>query len=130
MHSEAEANRCTVIEDVKGVAVKAEHLGESLDDVGQMVEAVFEARSIRGVGETEAGQIRRYHVIAISKRGNELAVHMRRRRKAVQQQHARRLRVAALAIKHLQSIDRGGAISGRHGDVLSGPCLLITVYQA
>src|SRR6516165_11794038 len=41
---------------------------------------------------------------------------MRGGREAMQKQHGRRLGVTGLAIEHLQSIERGGAVNWRHGE--------------
>jgi hypothetical protein len=111
-HRQAKAHRCAVVEDVKSVPAEAEGLGESLHELSQMIEGVFERLAIRRPGETETWQIRRNHVIAIGKRRDKLPIHVRGGGKAVQQQNGRRLRITGLAIEYLQSIDGSSSVSG------------------
>src|SRR6516162_312313 len=109
-NSEAEANRRAVIKNVERVVAEAEHLGEMLSQLGQVIEAVLESRSVRRVGETEARQIRRYYVIAIGKRGNKLPVHVRGGWKPVQQQQHGRLSGPGFTVKEAQATDVDGPI--------------------
>src|SRR6516164_9792866 len=98
-NGEAEADRCAVIEDVNGITAQAEPLGESVNDLGQMIEAVFEGRSVWRFRETETRQIRCHDTVAVGESGNELPEHMRGGGKSVQQQHGGGLRVAGLPIE-------------------------------
>ena len=76
-NGEAEADRRAVIEDVERVLPEADHLGEPIDDVRQMIEAVLEVRSVWRIAKAEAGQIGDHDMIAIRERGNEAAIHVR-----------------------------------------------------
>jgi hypothetical protein len=51
---EAEADRRAVIEDVDRISLEADGLGEGIDDLGQIIEGVFELRPTRGIRETKA----------------------------------------------------------------------------
>ena len=89
-----EARRRAVVEDVDRKAIEADHLGEAVDDLGDVVEGVGELAARRHVGLAEAGQIGRDDVKAIGKKRDEVAEHVARAREAVQQQQRRRVRAA------------------------------------
>jgi hypothetical protein len=71
-NGQAQADRSAVVENVECIAVETEHFGEPVNDLGQIIEAIFE--SIRCIAEAESGKIWRYHVVAIGKRRNEIPV--------------------------------------------------------
>jgi hypothetical protein len=94
-----------------GVAILRDHSGEPLDHFRQVLEAVLEAFSFRDFGEAEARQIRGNDVVTVRKRRNEIAVHVRRGRKAVQQQQPGRLGSSGFAVEKFQAIDVDRAIA-------------------
>src|SRR6476620_4077683 len=80
---QSKAHWCSIVEDVKGIPPEAEDLGEPLHDLSQMIKGVFEGFPIRSIAEPKTWQVRRYHVIAVGKRRDELAIHVRGGGKAV-----------------------------------------------
>ena len=112
LHGEPEAGRRAIVEDIDGEAFEADHLGEAVDDVGDMVEGVGEVAPRRHVRLAEARQVGRDDVEAIGQERDEVAEHVARAREAVQQQQLRRVGGAGLAIEDLEAVHIGGAISG------------------
>ena len=71
---------------------EADHFGEAVDDVGDVVERVGEVAARRHVRLAEARQIGRDDVKAIGQQRDEIAEHVARAREAVKQQQRRRIR--------------------------------------
>ena len=86
LYCQSEAGRCAVIENIDGIAIKADDFGETVDDRSDPIEAVA---AVGPVGVPEAGQVRRNDVEAIGQERNEIAEHMAGAREAVQQQELR-----------------------------------------
>ncbi|MNL49221.1 hypothetical protein D3C87_1721370 [compost metagenome] len=93
-----------------------------------MGEAVGEPGVVRRIAIAEARIVRRDHPVAIGKQRDEVAEHVRRRGKAVQEKHDRRILAAGLAIKDLDAVHRGvtvmddGGCGARSGDHVGGSC--------
>ncbi|CDG90592.1 hypothetical protein XBFFL1_1040046 [Xenorhabdus bovienii str. feltiae Florida] len=49
-HSKPEASRRAVVKHINSEPVKADHIGESVDDLGNVIEGVFERTACRHVG--------------------------------------------------------------------------------
>src|SRR5262245_2572806 len=73
---EAEADRRAVIEDVDRISLEADGLGEGIDDLGQIIERVFELRPTRGIRETKAQQIWCDYMVSICEQWDQAAEHM------------------------------------------------------
>ena len=108
---ETKADRGTVVEDVDGETLETDCGGEVLDHLCQIVELVSEMLAVGRNGEAEARQVRRHHMIAVGKQGNEVAEHMRRGWEPVQQQKRRMKRIARLSIKNRRGPDLYVAIA-------------------
>jgi hypothetical protein len=91
--------------------LETDHLGEAIDDVGDVIERVGECVARRHVGLAEAGQIGGYDPKAIGEKRNEIPKHMTRTREAVEQQQRRRVCAARLAIEDVESVHVGFSIS-------------------
>src|SRR5262249_55522922 len=97
-----------------------DHLGEAVDDFGDMIEGVGESFARGHVRLSEAGQIGRHDVEAVSKMRDEVAEHVARARKTVQQQQRRRALGPRLAVEDLEAVDGSLAVvdpghDGSHG---------------
>ena len=73
VQGETEPDGSAVVEDVDREFLQTDLLREFPDDLGQMVKCIGEAFVIRRVGEAEAGQIRRNHVILLGQFRNQVA---------------------------------------------------------
>ena len=104
------AHRSAVVHDVHGVALDAELIEQAVDQLGEAVERVGEFGPVRHVALAVARIVGCDHVIAVGKGGDEVAEHVRRGRKSVQQQDDRRICRPGLAIKDVHSIDFGRAM--------------------
>ena len=89
LHREPEAGRRAVVEDIDGVAIEADDLGEAVDRLRDPVEGMAAARH---VGVAEARQVGGDDVEAIGQKRDEVAEHVAGAREAVQQQQLRRVR--------------------------------------
>ncbi len=56
-NGETEANGCAIVEDVDCETTEADHLGEAIDDVRDILEGVSESVGPRHVGLSKTGQI-------------------------------------------------------------------------
>ena len=110
-----EADRSAIVEDVDGELGQTEHLGEAVDDVGDVLERVAELVTGRLLGHAEAGQIRGDDMIVLGEFGDQVAEHVARAREAVQQQHGRAARIAGFAVEQLEAIDIDGVETNGHG---------------
>ena len=107
------ADRRPVVHDVHRVARGAELIEQAIDQRRVAIEGIGEGRAVRHVALAEAGIVRGDHVIAIAEGGDQVAEHVRRRRKAVQQQHDRRISRAGLTVEDADAIDFQTVIGGR-----------------
>src|SRR5215472_11033161 len=105
----------SVVEDVNRMSINTEGLCEPVDDLGHVLKTVAELFAVRGVGKAEAWKIRRQQMVAVSQGWNEIAKHVRRSRKTVQQQDCRAILGAVLAIEDLEAVDDGVLVGG-HND--------------
>src|SRR6516162_7316148 len=113
LHCNPEAGRRAVIEDVDGIAIEADDLGETVDRSRDLIEAMAAARH---VGVAEARQVGGNDVEAIGQERDEVAEHVAGAREAVQQQQLRGARRTGLAIEDLEAVHVGGSVlDGGHG---------------
>ena len=83
---------------------------KAVDDVRIMGERIGE-RLVVGRGAFAKSRIvGRDDVVAIRERRDQVAEHVRRGRKAVQQQHDRRILRPRLAVEDVDAVDLGGAV--------------------
>src|SRR5215467_16008188 len=111
---EPKPDRSSIVEDVDRVSINTDGLCEPVGDLGQVLKAVAERFAIRGVRKAKARKVGRHQMVAVSQGWNEIAKHVRRRRKAVQQQDCRAIPGAVLAIEDLSAVDDGLLISGHN----------------
>src|SRR5262249_10380012 len=109
---EPKSHRSSIVEDVDRVPINTDGLYKPVDDFGQVFKAIAEVFAVRRVGKAEARKIGRHQMVAVSQGWNEIAKHVRRRWKAVQQQDCRAILEAVLAIEDLGTIDDSVLISG------------------
>ncbi len=74
-HGEAEACWRSVIEDIKRVAIDFDRFREGSYRRGQRVEGVRIFSLLRHFGKSKTRQVWRDYPVAISKTGNQLAIH-------------------------------------------------------
>jgi hypothetical protein len=110
LQRQSPAHRRAVIHDVHCVTLHPELVEQSVDELAEAIEGVGEPGAIRHVALAVARIIRRDDAVTIRKRRDQIAEHVRRRRKAVQEQHDRRLRGPGFAIKDVHAVDLGGAV--------------------
>ena len=89
LDGEPESRRRAIIEDIDRIAVEADDFGEAVDHVRDLVEACSRAPACP---IAEAGQVGRDDVEAIGQKRDQIAEHVARARKAMQQQQLRRIR--------------------------------------
>ena len=110
-----ETSRRTVVEDIDCEALEADHFGEAINDIGNVIERVSELATRRHVRLSEARQIGRHEMKATGEMRDEVAEHVARAWETMKQQQRRRIRRPCLAIEDLQAVDVGGAIvDGSH----------------
>ena len=115
LYREPESGRRAIVEDIDRKAIEADHLGEAVDDAGDVVERVGEFVARRHVRLAEAGQIGRDDVEAIREQRDQITEHVAGARKAMQQQQLRRIRRPGLAIEDLEAVHIGGPVfDGSH----------------
>src|SRR5215831_16481382 len=114
LNRQTEAGWCAVIEDVDGIAIEADDIGEAVDRIRDPVKGAAPARH---VGSAESRQVGSDDMETIVEARNEVAEHMARTRKSVKQQQLRGLRRARLPIEDMETINVGRAVpDGGHGD--------------
>src|SRR5262249_51284758 len=82
---EPEACRRAVVKDVHCKPIEAEDLGKAIDYAGDVVESVTEVFSRRHIGLTEAGKVWRDNMKSVGEEWHQVAEHVTRARKTVQQ---------------------------------------------
>ena len=102
---ETEPDRSAVVEDINREFLQVDDIRELSDDLGQMVKRVGKAFVVRRVGKAEAGQIGRDHMVLPGQLRNKVAKHVRRGRKAMQQENGRCIFRAGLTVKDLVAVD-------------------------
>src|SRR5262249_39288693 len=116
--SQAEAGGRAVIEHVHRKPIKADDFGETVDHAGDVVERVTEFFPRRHVGLTEPGKVRRDHMKSVSKKRDQVAEHVTRAGKAMQEQQLGGAGRSRFAIEQLETVDIGRAISDRRHQTL------------
>jgi len=106
LEREPVSNRRAVIHNIHAVPVGADLVGQFLDDISQMRECVLEPGMVGRVALTIAGIVGRDHAVAVRKQRYEVAEHVRRGRKAVQEQDDRCVPGAGLAEEDVHAVDR------------------------
>ena len=104
------AHRRAVVHDVHRVTPHPELIEQAVDEFPEAIEGVSKPGAIRHVALAVARIIRRDDAVTIRKRRDQIAEHVRRRRKAVQEQHDRCLRGPGFAIEDVHAVDLGGAV--------------------
>src|SRR3989454_8746880 len=92
-----EANGCAIVEDVDCETTEADHLGEAIDDVRDILERIGEGAARRQVGIDEAEPVRELR--------DEIAEHVASGGKAMQQQNRWRVLRPSLAVEDLDAVD-------------------------
>ncbi len=83
---------------------------QAVDDVGVVPERVGERLVVGRRALAEARIVRRDHVVAIRERRDQIAEHVGRGGKPVQQEHGRRAGGAGFAVEDIDAVDLGRAI--------------------
>src|SRR5262249_39204629 len=119
LHGQTEPSRCTVIENVDRVAIKADDLGEAVDRLGYAGEGVLESGLATSghVGFAESREVGRDDMEAIGQERDQIAEHMARTREAMEQQQLGSFDCTCLTIENIEAVHVGGAVSdGGHAD--------------
>jgi hypothetical protein len=108
-----QADRGAVVLHVQREPVEAELVEQLAGDGGQRVERVLELVHRRGGRTPEPEVVGGDQVVRVGQLGDQLAVHERAGRKAVQQHQRRARRVAGRPVEDLVPEHRRGAVAGR-----------------
>ena len=139
---QAPADWRSIVHDIDGISRHTQLVEQAIDQFAETVERIGELPTIWGIAFTVTGIIGRDHVIAIGKVRDQIAEHMRRGRKSVQQQHNRRVLGLGLSEEDVDPVDRVGPMmcdrerSGRgrvlrrRNDHLGSPRIKMTVADA
>lgn len=87
---------------------------QGVDVVGERVEGVVERVDTGNLGMAEAGIVGGDHVITVGQRGDQIAVHVRAGRRAVQQHDGGRAGRPGFPVEQLSSGDLGVSMVGDH----------------
>ncbi len=112
---QAVADRRAVVLDVDGIALETELADEALDELCEVIEAVFERLDRRRVAAAEARIVRGDEVIAVGQQRDQLAEHVRGGRETVQQEDGRPCRIARPAVKQRHPVNLHRAMVDRDG---------------
>jgi hypothetical protein len=115
LEGQSPAHRCPVIHHVHREARDADLIEEAVDELSEAIEGIGELRTVRHVALAVAGIVRSDHMIAVRERGDQVAEHVRRCRKAVEQQHDRSGLRSRLAIENLDAVDLLRPVVGDDG---------------
>src|SRR5262249_17432701 len=129
LQSKAKANRGTIIEDVKGELLKFHLLGETGNGRGDIREGVLVSIGVRHVGLPETGKIGRHQTKVPGQERYQVAKHVTRTGKSVQQKQRRSVRTPGLAVKDLHAINCNITVTNIHNSFqpLAGIAELITL---
>ncbi len=101
-----------IIHDIERVAFGAQLFEETGDDIRESGKAVFEFAGRRHCRQTEPRKVGRDHMIVVGKRWDEVAVHVRRAWKTVQQHHDMGAFLSSLAVEYFHAFNAGGSVMG------------------
>src|SRR6267378_601130 len=104
-NGEAEADGRTIVEDVDREAMEADHLGEAIDDVCDILECVDEGAPRRHVGLPKPGQVGSDEAKLVRELRGEIAKHVAGGGKAVQQEDRWRVLRPSLAVENADAVD-------------------------
>src|SRR5580698_3164212 len=99
-----------VVEDIDREPREPNHLGEAVDHAGQMIEGVSKVPGRRHIRAAEARQVGRDEPKAVGEHRNEIAEHVARGRKAMQQQKHGSVCGTRLTVKDLEAVDVSGLV--------------------
>ena len=103
---QAPSNRCAIVHDIHRVARDPELIEQATHQLTEAIERVGKLGAVGHVALPVTGIVRCDHVIAVGKRRDQVAEHVRRGRESVQQQHHRRRWRSSLPIEDVDAIDR------------------------
>src|ERR1700678_2929999 len=119
VRNDAKSGRRAVVEYIDREPREPNHFGEAVDHAGQMIEGVGKVRGHRHIRAAEARQVGRDEPKAVGEHRNEIAEHVARGRKAMQQQENGSVCGAGLTVKHLEAVDVSGLVfDDGHGTFL------------
>src|SRR5262249_49281734 len=101
----AEARGRAIVEEVDGEAIEAHDLGESIDDVGHVVERVGEVGPERHIRLPKTRKIGSDDMKAIRQKWNQVPKHVAGAREAMKQEKLRRIDRPRLAVEDLEPVD-------------------------
>jgi hypothetical protein len=111
---QAIADGRAVVHDIERVATHAETRQQRVGDVCEAGEAVAELAAVRHIAVTEPRVVRRDDVIAIRQRRNQVAKHVRRTGKAMQQHDGRRVYRTGFSVENFYAIDARRSMMSLH----------------
>jgi hypothetical protein len=112
---EAEADGCAIVEDVGREAMEADHLGEAIDDVRDILERVGEGAPRRHVRLPKPWQVGSDKAKPVRELRDEIAEHVDGGGKAVQQQDRWRVLRPGFAIEYSSTCVQMSLAVGRDG---------------
>src|SRR5579871_2251551 len=99
-NGEAEADWCAIVEDIHGEAMEADHIGEAIDDVRDVLERITEGAPRRHVRLPKRWQVGRDQVKPVRELRHQIAEHVAGGGEAVQEQDCGRVLRPGLAIEY------------------------------
>jgi hypothetical protein len=118
-HREAETSRRTIVEGIDGEAVESDYFSEAVDSPRDVVEGVAELGPVRHVRLAKPGQIGRNDMKSVRDLRNEIAEHVARSWKAMQQKECGSVRATGLPVEDVDAVDGYSPVSDLGH--LSGP---------
>jgi hypothetical protein len=112
------------IENIDGEAAKSDHFSKAVDNPRDVVEGIAKLGSLRHLRLAKPGQVGRNDMKLVRELRNEIAEHVARSRKAVQQNDHRSVRATRLPVEYFDAIDGYPPVSDLSH--LSGPAWIIS----
>ena len=106
--SQTEACRRAIVEDIDGVAIEPDHLGEAVDRLGHLLEGVLGAG--RHVGFAETGQVGSDDMEAVGQARDQITEHVTCAGEAVKQQQLGSAERACRTIENVETVHVGDAV--------------------